>query len=411
MKILVVDDSREKLAKVVSHLVDECSVARDNIAVRYTAASAREVLKVEAYDLLILDILLPLRDEDEPSAKTSADLLAEIKDRDTLRRPQYIIGLTAHEPHAGNVADGFQDRVWSVVHYNSIDTNWKVTLTSLIEYLKRRALEKANLSYDLDVCIVTALQGEMDAIHRIDWTWEPPVLIDDNTYVRYGTIPSGGKRYRVATAVAPRMGMVATSLLCAKLISKLRPRFIVMAGICAGVEGKTNIGDVILADSSWDWQSGKHTTDELGPHFSFAPHQLPLPEFVRSRCSQLRSDHGLWSKIKHDYLGSAPSTELTLRLGPMASGSAVLADSAIVKQIQQQERNLLGVEMEIYGMYAAASSAGFPRPTAIAMKAVCDYGDKGKNDDHQRYAMFTSAQAVKAFLSNFLTEIHSLAGT
>ena len=32
-----------------------------------------------------------------------------------------------------------------------------------------------------------------------------------------------------------------------------------MCGICAGIPGKAAIGDVIAADSSWDWQSGKYT--------------------------------------------------------------------------------------------------------------------------------------------------------
>ncbi len=26
-----------------------------------------------------------------------------------------------------------------------------------------------------------------------------------------------------------------------------------MLGICAGVKGKTELGDVIVADPSWDW--------------------------------------------------------------------------------------------------------------------------------------------------------------
>ena len=205
--------------------------------------------------------------------------------------------------------------------------------------------------------------------------------------------------------------MVATSLLAAKLIQEIRPRFIVMPGICAGIQGKAQLGDVLLADTSWNWQSGKHSADELGPYFAAAPHPLHIPEFVRSRGNALRQDRALMTRIKHDFQGERPAEDLNLRVGPVASGSAVLADEAIVKEIQKHERTLLGIEMEIYGVYAAAAYASFPRPTAFAMKAVCDFGTKVKDDKYQTYAAYTSAQLVREFLERYLCEMHHLAGT
>ncbi|TFE36881.1 hypothetical protein E2553_45445 [Paraburkholderia dipogonis] len=103
--------------------------------------------------------------------------------------------------------------------------------------------------------------------------------------------------------------------------------------------------------------------------------------------------------------------DLNLRVGPVASGSAVLANEAIVKEILKHERTLLGIEMEIYGVYAAAAYASFPRPTAFAMKAVCDFGTKVKDDKYQTYAAYTSAQLVREFLERYLCEMRHLAGT
>lgn len=412
MRILVVDDDRKKLKDIIDFLVNDCRIERDHIVTAVTGWACREKMNAERFDLLILDILLPLRDEDESDAHTALSLLEDVHHGREVLRPRHIVGLSAVETLPAEVVDAFRVRTWTIVKYDPTQNAWKGPLRNLVDYLLREASQRCLVQYKSDVCILTALDvPEMEQIHRLQCFWEDPTPLDDHTFTRRGRLVSGGKEFSLIAASAPRMGMVATALLAAKLIEETRPRFIVMAGICAGVEGKANIGDVLLANPSWNWQSGKHGIDELGPHFAAAPHQLDVPEFIRSRGAALRSDRAYLSQIKHGYNGAKHSHELDLRVGPVASGSAVLADEAIVKDIQLQERTLLGVEMEIYGMYAAAAFASYPKPTAFAMKSVCDYGSKGKSDEHQAYAAYTSAAVLHAFLERYLHEIVPLAGT
>jgi hypothetical protein len=47
-----------------------------------------------------------------------------------------------------------------------------------------------------------------------------------------------------------------------------------MCGICAGVKGKVNIGDIVFADPVWDYQSGKFIKEDGVAKFSISPHQL-----------------------------------------------------------------------------------------------------------------------------------------
>lgn len=412
MNVLVVDDDRAKLRDIIDFLVNDCRIERGNIVTATTGWACREQIRSVRFDLLVLDILLPLRDEDESDARTALDILEDLHQGRGITRPRHIVGLTAIESLATDVIDAFRNRTWTIVQYDSISNAWKSPLRNLIDYLVREVSQHSLVEYKTDVCILTALDvPEAEQVYRLPCAWEAPSPLDDHTFTRKGKILSGGREFSIIAASAPRMGMVATSLLAAKLIEETRPRFIVMAGICAGVDGKVNIGDVLLADPCWNWQSGKHSIDELGPHFAAAPHQLDIPEFIRSRGTALRSDRTHLASIKHGYNGAKPSHELDLRVGPVASGSAVLADETIVKEIQRQERTLLGVEMEIYGVYAAAAFASYPRPTAFAMKSVCDYGSKGKNDEHQAYAAYTSAQMLYVFLERFLHEIAPLAGT
>lgn len=61
----------------------------------------------------------------------------------------------------------------------------------------------------------------------------------------------------VYAASASRVGMPSASIISLKLISAFKPKYLAMTGITAGVPGKTRLGDVIAADPSWDWGSGK----------------------------------------------------------------------------------------------------------------------------------------------------------
>lgn len=412
MQILLVDDQPAKLRAAIEFLVSDCGVPRDEIVVAHTGWACRTELRTNRFDLMILDVLLPLREEDDPDARTALGILEDIHEGRGLKQPRHIVGLSALESLPSEAAEAFRARTWTVVRYDPTTNAWKGPLRNLLDYIRRASEKAESLGYQTDVCTLTALDiPEMEQIHRLPCCWEDAMPLDDHTFIRKGSLSSGGRSFSLVSACAPRMGMVATALLAAKLIDALRPRFIVMAGICAGVDGKAKIGDVLLADPSWNWQSGKHLSSELGPHFAAAPHQLDVPEFIRARGAALRADVGLLAGIKKAYNGVRPAHDLDLIVGPVASGSAVLADETMVQQVKSQERALVGVEMEIYGVYAAAAFAGCPRPTAFAMKAVCDFGSKGKNDDHQVYAAYSSAAVLYAFLERYLSEIFDFAGT
>ncbi len=53
-----------------------------------------------------------------------------------------------------------------------------------------------------------------------------------------------------------------------------------------------------------------------------------------------------------------------------------------------------------YGVMSAVEYAKSPQPTAIIIKSVCDFADKNKNDDWQKYASYTSAAFANALFQN-----------
>jgi hypothetical protein len=89
-----------------------------------------------------------------------------------------------------------------------------------------------------------------------------------------------------------------------------------ICGICAGVRGKVNFGDVLFADPSWDFQSGKRVNDGSNTQFSIRPHHLPAPPRVRAHVEQVRDDKEALAKLSLDFPGDAHGVPKVM-LGPV----------------------------------------------------------------------------------------------
>jgi hypothetical protein len=83
-----------------------------------------------------------------------------------------------------------------------------------------------------------------------------------------------------------------------------------------------------------------------------------------------------------------------LILGVMATGAAVVQSEDLVNGILKTSRKTLGLEMEAYGVFQAATLAREPRPRVLISKSVSDFANHRKSDDWQQLAAFTSARFV-----------------
>lgn len=412
MKILIGDDDNKKVRSAFRHLTENCGVSHEQISTAATAAEVKVQLEGNHFDILLLDIIFPLDNYSEPEANTSVALLVEIESRPNYNKPTRIIGFTAFDGIPDSTIAEFEKRSWNVIQYRGDSDEWKDSLKFAVDYTRSSLQNKKKTEYQTDICVLTALRTpELEAVKKIPWNWEAEQPLDDSTWFARGWFKCGDRVINVSAISAPRMGLVSSALLAAKAITNLRPKFLAMTGICAGVESKSEIGDVLVANPSWNWQSGKHKVTELGPHFNASPHDLPLPEYMSSRVEQLSADKTALSKIKANFISPPVKNELSLRCGPVASGSAVVADEEVLERLLDVDRGMLGLEMEIYGLYAASFSAAHPRPTAIAFKSVCDFGTKDKNDSYQIYAAYTSALAMQLFFERNFLDIEKYAGS
>lgn len=401
MKILIVDDDAAKAKEVNDLLSSALSATNLALQIASSGLEARERLSTTKFDLLVLDIKLPLRPGDEPDRRGGFSLLTEITLSDRFIRPGHVVALTGYDELRQEFDSKFNNGQWSVDTYDPADAGWRERLKAKATYLEKVALQSGK-TYETDLCIVVALASpELDAVRSLPWNWSEAEALDSVSFLYRGSFASGDKSRSVVATACPRMGMVAAATLTQKVIQQVRPRILAMTGICAGVRGTCELGDVLLADPAWDWQMGKY----LQEAFEIAPDQIPAPLEISQRLALMRNERALMIDVAEKFTGEKPNSIPSVRIGPVASGSAVLANQAITDTILKQHRKLVGIDMELYGLYSAARDASPIRPITFGIKSVCDFADHLKNDKLQKYASYMSAQVLRAFIEKYAAEL------
>lgn len=396
LRILVVDDDSEKLRAVARAIGEIPGISLDDIFDARDATSAKRLLKQQRFDLLILDIALPLRNDQDPIPTGGLDLLDEIISRPMYLRPDHVVGLTAYPEVLESAKSRFENDLWSVVHFDRTSDVWVGLLKRKIEHIIAvQSATKAQVDYEADLCIVTALrEPELAAVLDLPWNWTDLHVPGDMATYHQGSFSNSDETRSVFATAAPLMGMAAAAAVAMKMVARFRPRYLAMTGMLAGSKDETSLGDVVIGNPTWDWGSGKHLLRQGSKEFAPAPYQLcPAPE-IMAAVNKLQSDPVLLSRIQSEWPGPRPNTVLQVFSGPVASGASVLADQQIFEEIKNQHRKLLGVDMEAYGIMSTASISPFPQPKAVVIKGVSDYADENKSDDYQSYASYCSARVM-----------------
>jgi CheY-like chemotaxis protein len=130
ISILLVDDSNDKVAniiKVIREISDKIIV---DVVIDFV--SAQHYLISSQYDLLILDINLPIRVGEESSLETGKNLLNEINRKSSIQSPFYIISLTQYSDECSSISD-----IWQTIKYSPESIDWKTPIVNLIKHIEK----------------------------------------------------------------------------------------------------------------------------------------------------------------------------------------------------------------------------------------------------------------------------------
>jgi nucleoside phosphorylase/CheY-like chemotaxis protein len=404
-RVLIVEDSAEKARQVSSVVRGELGDAEPQVDVVPDVIGAKRALQDTRYSALILDIQIPMRFGDNARIDGGTRLLEEILLSTTMKRPQYIVGITQYETSYLASAKIFRDNLAGLILYSSSDSGWEPELRSFIRGARLANEQELNApcKYDADMVIVCALNDpELLALTGDTNTWSPLNAAIDCSPIYQATIETRLGSRKIIAACALEMGMAASGALAGKLIERFRPRYIAMCGIAGGVKGEVNIGDIVVANVVWDYSSGK-LQDELGKTlFLPEPKVLTLDPFLKSQFTLFMSAPDVTARIKADWQFKRPDHDLIAHLGPIFTGAWVVADQQKVNELTASHRKLKSIEMEAYAIFCAAEYAGEPKPIAMVVKSISDLADVAKDDAWRKYAAYTSASYVIAWARRYL---------
>jgi nucleoside phosphorylase/CheY-like chemotaxis protein len=404
LKVLLLEDDAVKADQTVQVLTGTGAVEVENVHVVVDAESARRQLRLIRYELFVLDLSVPEYAGSEADMGAGARLLEDLVERDELLMPAKIVGLTAFEDLAESQQGAFVAYGVLLLHYAIDSEAWRRALQMHVRQIVARANAELGQHEGTKafVGIVCALEIEMDAVERLKWGWKEKAVAGDPTLYLEGSIERNGQTSVVVAALCPRMGMAAASITATKLISACRPEYLFMCGITAAIRGQAELGDVIAAEQCWDWGMGKWMVRDGLQVFVPGPHVLGLDADLRGHLTRLRRDTSAMHEVRSAFGGPAPRGDPQLIIGPVASGSAVIASQEMTEHVRAYQRKLIGIEMEAYGVYAAADDAVAPRPKVAAIKAVSDFADEHKSDDWQLYAAYASAAVLRILVEKYL---------
>lgn len=260
----------------------------------------------------------------------------------------------------------------------------------------------ADSDFGVDIGVVCALeQPEFEAVREAFGGTSAWQEIGDarftHVYRETALKTDEGKALRVVATTSTSMGLTAAAIATTQLVLQYRPRLVAMVGIAAGTRsGNKQFGDVLVADPSVDYNSGKVVDANGIREFLPDPYPIGLNARLRSVLQKYASNRDVFAKIRGRWSGKKPPGENRLHIGPLGAADQVIDDPTRVLEITKNWRKLVGVEMETYAVYRACHESPDPKPRMVSFKSVCDFAAE-KTDSWQAYAAFTAAQFTVDF--------------
>lgn len=208
--------------------------------------------------------------------------------------------------------------------------------------------------------VVRHLEGERETIFEDDMAYEK------------GHFKGKHRQY---TVVVCETGMknVTTALAVERAIQRFKPDICFLIGVAGGLKD-VKVGDVIVATSAYEAESGKEVAND-----QFLPR---TSEYVFSRklraFAQAISRTDTWKNRTTD---KAPKANIVL--GPIAGGEKVIAAAETIgfKRLQQFLSHVKAIEMEAVGFGSAIQP--YSNLHAITIRGISDMCE-GKNEADDR---------------------------
>jgi adenosylhomocysteine nucleosidase len=382
MKVLIVEDDCDKSNNIETVVRNNVSKQELDLVVVSSINEALVLLAQSSFDLAVIDLVLPQTKNDVPSDATR-QWCEFIENNQSGRTASWVV-MTGYSVVIAEARTSFARHNVAVIEYDP-DNVW--------EKLLEAKIKENHANKPMDFLIVCALEKERNGYKNVTgcrWGKEEVVAGLDCSFIDID-------KWRGVIVVQPGPGLINAAITTVKALITFRPRAVAMSGICGGRENETSLGDIIVPDISWNYQSGKYKDGKLIPDLL----QVDIPPSVRTNLFKICNDSiykALRKKLLHSEIKSG-----AIHMLPMVSGSQVVADGSVSDLIGLQGRKVAGIDMEVAAMFFSAHSHFDGGGIFFAAKTVVDLANPYKDDRYHEFGCTLSARFVATALKRLLT--------
>lgn len=233
----------------------------------------------------------------------------------------------------------------------------------LLDAFKTKAPIKVEETFNF--LVVAALQEELNEFYKINQSFNKKTIKDGGANAVSYT--AKGKKISILTYTPNKMGMPFNAASLMNIISIHKPVYTIMIGTCACIAKDHNLGDVLIPDRVFSYESGKYEKGEFKA--DYAAHSTG--EELRKQAELLKSQ--LNGKLQYNVTTDED----------FCSGGAVIDDSDLSKEIIKRcSRKLSGLDMEAYSI-ACINTVLKGRNELLVVKGISDFAKEKSTTEQE----------------------------
>ena len=380
MKVVVFEDNDSKFGVLQNVLIGKGINSISIRRIQHVAEFAK--LRGDQFDLCIVDIRMPSLPGGE-TRSAGGEILQMLSYGGYEGIP--VLAITAYADEIAEQREAFAERGCIIYDFDQQE-HW----TNALDIFISQARSKGKY----DFIIFTAIRPERDAYSCFS---ELEIKSVQNGGLDCWDCEIDG---RLGTIILlPRMGLVNAAISVSRALELFSPRVVAMSGICGGIGDRAELGQLLVTDMCYEYQSGKWIKDA----FEADPYQVAVPETVKNDLRLLIGDKSILAELESGYSGSKrPENISRPKLAVFATGSAVIASKSYLSQVEHFHRKVSGIDMEIFGFHRAVELSG-NSALSFSSKVVVDKAKENKGDELHEYGCYVSAgftiKSIKRILS------------
>lgn len=375
MKIMLIEDNPTKKRDISDFLISKSVKSNDIIYVENMTDFTSNIH--QDIGLFIIDLKLPNYDSGEASHNGRAILESIVK---TKKNDCLLLAISSF-PDEFKELRGFYESHGCILSNYSDAKGWQATLEHLLIQL--------NKNVTIDFIIFCALKEERD----------PYAALLDVKKINRGGIDFYDVEIdgiKGAIVRLPQMGLVNAAITAGVCIDRYKPVLVGMSGICGGFSKNVELGQLLISQMAYEYQSGKWTEDG----FKQEPYQVSTNSNTLTNLELLVENDSLIFELEKGWVSDRPRNTFTPKTSVFTSGSAVIAKSDMVNDILEYHRKSAGLDMEVFAIHRAAELS-MAKPSCICAKTVVDLCDAEKSDNLHKYGSYISARFMLLAIKDF----------